>query len=160
MTQNSLRLPHSNFEWACCLHFSIILDPYVDNSYVFQQWFVWNSLTEAFFFFRLPSFLEVFSRDLEKDVAGDTSGHFKKFLISLLQVRGWDKPWTNDLCRTGRVFWDIYKSVCYAGELLINREFWFLCFSWFFRLTETKAKQLIWLKRQRTRRFDHFSPLQ
>ena len=51
MTQNSLRLPHSNFEWACCLHFSIILDPYVDNSYVFQQWFVWNSLTEAFFFF-------------------------------------------------------------------------------------------------------------
>ena len=30
---------------------------------------------------------QVFSRDLEKDVAGDTSGYFKKFLTSLLQVK-------------------------------------------------------------------------
>ena len=29
----------------------------------------------------------VFSRDLEKDISGDTSGHFKKFLIALLQVQ-------------------------------------------------------------------------
>jgi len=32
------------------------------------------------------SYQKLFSRDLEKDVAGDTSGHFKKFLISLLQA--------------------------------------------------------------------------
>ena len=30
---------------------------------------------------------QVFSRELEKDVAGDTSGYFKKFLTSLLQVK-------------------------------------------------------------------------
>lgn len=32
------------------------------------------------------SYQKMFSRDLEKDIAGDTSGHFKKFLISLLQA--------------------------------------------------------------------------
>lgn len=32
------------------------------------------------------SYQKLFGRDLEKDVAGDTSGYFKKFLISLLQA--------------------------------------------------------------------------
>ncbi|XP_068710568.1 annexin A5-like [Montipora foliosa] len=32
------------------------------------------------------SYQRIFSRDLEKDVAADTSGHFKKLLISLLQA--------------------------------------------------------------------------
>lgn len=32
------------------------------------------------------SYQKLFSRDLEKDVAGDTSGYFKKFLTSLLQA--------------------------------------------------------------------------
>ena len=54
---------------------------------------------------------EVFSRDLEKDVAGDTSGHFKKFLTSLLQVRGKDNLVMYDLFRTcGVISFYVYSE--------------------------------------------------
>lgn len=33
------------------------------------------------------SFLIVFKKELEKDVAGDTSGNFAKLLLALVQVR-------------------------------------------------------------------------
>lgn len=44
------------------------------------------------------SYQKLFSRDLEKDVAGDTSGHFKKFLTSLLQAYR-DESQTVDLAK-------------------------------------------------------------
>lgn len=60
---------------------------------------------------------KVFSRDLEKDVSGDTSGHFKKFLISLLQVIHWCHC-EGELFTTLFHFWFLFRlpnfSVCIA----------------------------------------------
>ncbi|KAJ7333589.1 hypothetical protein OS493_017131 [Desmophyllum pertusum] len=44
------------------------------------------------------SYTKLFSRDVEKDISGDTSGHFKKFLISLLQAYR-DESHTVDLAK-------------------------------------------------------------
>lgn len=57
------------------------------------------------------SYQRLFSRDLEKDVAGDTSGHFKKFLISLLQAYR-DESQTVDLAKAAADAQVLYK----AGE--------------------------------------------
>lgn len=57
------------------------------------------------------SYQRIFSRDLEKDVAGDTSGHFKKFLISLLQAYR-DESQTVDLAKAAADAQVLYK----AGE--------------------------------------------
>lgn len=57
------------------------------------------------------SYQKLFSRDLEKDISGDTSGHFKKFLISLLQAYR-DESHTVDLAKAEADAKILYK----AGE--------------------------------------------
>lgn len=57
------------------------------------------------------SYQKLFSRDLEKDISGDTSGHFKKFLISLLQAYR-DESQTVDLAKAEEDAKILYK----AGE--------------------------------------------